>query len=163
MTVEQWIEKNFKHDKPENVWYNGKYREDRVIYWQVYNRWLDCGNDIDKLWLDYEQGCQWDLFCRLPKEFLTRDFCVSLCEEIIEHFGIYKERNAYWWVEKDGKIKSHNDGFGWHGIVGSLLYKTALAENGIRYADHPDAWKIIWSRIPHISIVIEDWSNDNTI
>jgi hypothetical protein len=100
------------------------------------------------------------LFRLLPREFLTRDFCISLCEEIIVNFEVYNERNQYWWVEKDGKLKSHNDGRGWHGIVGSLLYRTSLTQNGIRYADHPDAWKIIWNRIPKISIVIEDWSND---
>lgn len=163
MTVEQWMEKHFKHDKPENVWYNGKYRTDMITYWQVYHRWLECDNDVDKLWLDYEQGCQWDLFCRLPKEFLTRDFCVSLCEEIIDHFELYKERTEYWWLEKDSKIKSHNDSFGWNGIVGILNHQTSLKRNGIRYADNPEFWKLIWNRIPHISIVIEDWSDDNTV
>jgi hypothetical protein len=159
MNVEQWMEKHFKHDKPENVWFNGQYRTDKVKYWQVYHRWLDCDNDIDKLWLDYEQGCMWDLFRLLPREFLTRDFCISLCEEIIEKFELYNERNQYWWVEKDGKLKSHNESMGWHGTVGSLLYRTSLTQNGIRYADNPDVWKIIWDRIPKISIVIEDWSD----
>ena len=171
MTVEQWMETNFKHDKPaisfwrarpDNVWYNGQYREDKITYWQVYHRWLDSSKDVDKLWLDYEQGCQWDLFCRLPKEFLTRDFCVSLCEEIIDHFELYKERTEYWWLEKDGKNKPHYDGY-WHRLVGTLLYETSLKRNGIRYADNPEFWKLIWNRIPHISIVIEDWSNDYTI
>jgi hypothetical protein len=160
MTVQQWMEKNFKHDKPAiSFWRNGQYREDKITYWQVYHRWLDSSKDVDKLWLDYEQGCQWDLFCRLPKEFLTRDFCVSLCEEIIDHFELYKERTEYWWVEKDGMLKYHYDGH-WHTIVGILLYRTSLKRNGIRYADNPEFWKLIWNRIPHISIVIEDWSND---
>jgi hypothetical protein len=154
MTVHEWMETNFKHDKPENIWYNGKYREDRSIYWQVYQRWLDCDKDVDKLWLDYEQGCQWDLFCLLPKEFITREFCVSLCEEIIDYFGLHEERTEYWWAEKDGMLKPHYDGY-WHTIVGVLNYQTSLKRKGIRYADNPDFWRIVWNKIPKISTIIE--------
>jgi hypothetical protein len=39
------------------------------------------------------------------------------------------------------------------------LYRTSITKNGIRHADNPDVWKIIWDRIPKISIIIEDWSN----
>jgi hypothetical protein len=155
MTVHEWMEKEFKHDKPQNVWYNGEYRTDKIKFWQVYNRWLDCGKDINKLWLDYDQGCMWELFRCLPKEFLTRDICLSICEEIIDHFKLSNERSQYWWIEKDGKLKHHNELSGWHVAVGGLIYKTSLSQNGIRYADHPDAWKIIWNKIPKISTVIE--------
>jgi hypothetical protein len=52
-------------------------------------------------------------------------------------------------------LKHHNELSGWHVTVGGLIYKTSLSQNGIRYADHPDAWKIIWNKIPKISTVIE--------
>lgn len=158
MTVEQWMEKNFKHDKPENSRYNGEYRQDRVKYWQVYDRWLDCDKDVDKLWLDYEHGCMWDLIVTLPKEFLTRDLCLTICEEVITKFGIDRVREEYWWVEKDNRLKSHHDTFGWVITLGRLLYITWERRKDLLIHDgHPDFWEIVWKHIPQISTVIETY------
>jgi len=163
MTVEQWMEKNFKHDKPDKVRYNGEYRRHHE-HWQVYDRWLDCDKDVDRLWLDYEQECMSDLLRKLPKEFLTREFVLQICEDIIGHFGIQKVKTEYWWVESgitgnNGRnLCLYNSYPGWCQCITSLNYDTGIRDKwGIFIRPNPELWNIVWKHIPQISTVIETY------
>ena len=153
--IENWMGNTFKHDNEENSKIGGKYREDRSKYWQVYDRWLDKGKDIDALWLDYESGCGWELFVRLPKSVVTRDLVITICEEIMQEFKLERERGEYWWVEKDGKNKTTGEGFGWHYLLGILYHITGIkTAGGIFHKGHPKFWEIMWKHIPSISVLI---------
>jgi hypothetical protein len=87
----------------------------------------------------------------LPKDVITKDVVISICEDIIDHFNIPKVRDFYFWKEKDGKNESYYITFGWYNLIGSLLYQTGVQHNGTLSHYHPDAWSIIQSKLPQLS------------
>ena len=87
----------------------------------------------------------------LPKDVLTKDIVISICEDIIDHFNIPQIRDSYFWKEKEGKNITYYNQFGWFMIIGSILYETGIKRNGVLQHYHPDAWSIIQSKLPQLS------------
>lgn len=83
----------------------------------------------------------------IPKDVLTKDVAISICEDIIDHFNIPYIRRTQFWREKDGKNQSYYTGFGWYTLIGTLLQETSVKRDGITTHFHPDAWSIIQSKL----------------
>ncbi len=91
---------------------------------------------------------RWYALRNIPSEILTKEVAISICEDIINHFNIPNFRENYCWKEKEGKLNGYHNFFGWHTLIGPLLYETGVRHRGLFKQYHPDVWSIVKSKLP---------------